>query len=360
MASFQSYYDLLGISEKATVEEIKKAFRTKAKQYHPDITSDSDAKSKFIQIHEAYEILIHHKTGLIYNNTKEKYQRSRKTTEEEVTNAARSRAESFTTKSYNEYKGSGYYSKSKLVKEATFFVEMIFYSVLFIILPVVLSFFIGIKYASYVLIGLVIFTMPDWIRIAVSAPNVSWERISEGLALVHWPKMTIHWFLFPVSLLIYFTIGFKTFIIMDQVLIIYFVCYSISILYLLLIKKYPNGKNIVSSFSFAFAALCLILALNYFISFDPRDETYDFKSTTFRSSGKNGRIYRGKGSMITLLGDKGFDVYDEFQSIRFFWIYDDIPNEYLNKIVYRTKDGLFSLKIYTDRNFVVIPKPEEE
>jgi hypothetical protein len=180
------------------------------------------------------------------------------------------------------------------------------------------------------------------------------------LALVHWPKMTIHWFLFPVSFLIYFTIGFKTFIIMDQVLIIYFVCYSISILYLLLIKKYPNGKNIVSSFSFAFAALCLILALNYFISFDPRNESYDFKSTTFRSSRKNGRIYRGKGSMITLLGDKGFDVYDEFQSIRFFWIYDDIPNEYLNKIVYRTKDGLFSLKIYTDRNFVPIPEPEEK
>ncbi|MDR2341204.1 MAG: molecular chaperone DnaJ [Puniceicoccales bacterium] len=52
------YYDLLGVSQNATAEEIKKAYRKKAVQYHPDKNpGDKSAEEKFKQIAHAYEVL---------------------------------------------------------------------------------------------------------------------------------------------------------------------------------------------------------------------------------------------------------------------------------------------------------------
>lgn len=55
---FLNYYDILGVTSSANPEEIKRAFRIKAKQYHPDVNSSTDAPEKFRLVNEAYEVLI--------------------------------------------------------------------------------------------------------------------------------------------------------------------------------------------------------------------------------------------------------------------------------------------------------------
>jgi len=52
-----NHYETLGISKEATEEEIKKAYRTLSLKYHPDRNPSPDAKTKFQEISEAYEIL---------------------------------------------------------------------------------------------------------------------------------------------------------------------------------------------------------------------------------------------------------------------------------------------------------------
>jgi len=53
----KSLYETLGISEKASAEEIKKAYRKLARKYHPDVNKDEEAIEKFKEINAAYEVL---------------------------------------------------------------------------------------------------------------------------------------------------------------------------------------------------------------------------------------------------------------------------------------------------------------
>lgn len=58
MADKRDYYEVLGVSKTATDDELKKAYRKLAKQYHPDLhPGDKEAEAKFKEINEAYEIL---------------------------------------------------------------------------------------------------------------------------------------------------------------------------------------------------------------------------------------------------------------------------------------------------------------
>ncbi|MBQ5443937.1 MAG: molecular chaperone DnaJ [Erysipelotrichaceae bacterium] len=57
MADKRDYYEVLGISKGASEDEIKKAYRKLAKQYHPDVNKAPDAEAKFKEINEAYEVL---------------------------------------------------------------------------------------------------------------------------------------------------------------------------------------------------------------------------------------------------------------------------------------------------------------
>jgi curved DNA-binding protein CbpA len=78
---FPDYYKILGLKQSATREDIKKAYRKLALEFHPDVNKSPDAHQKFIEINEAYLILYDEEArakydieyNYIYSEGKEKY-----------------------------------------------------------------------------------------------------------------------------------------------------------------------------------------------------------------------------------------------------------------------------------------------
>jgi len=55
---FRDYYETLGVTRTASAEEIRSAFRKKAREYHPDVAKDkAKGAERFKEVNEAYEVL---------------------------------------------------------------------------------------------------------------------------------------------------------------------------------------------------------------------------------------------------------------------------------------------------------------
>ena len=67
MANKRDYYDVLGVPRTATKDEMKRAFRRLARQYHPDVNNESDATERFKEVNEAYEVLSDEKMRVTYD-----------------------------------------------------------------------------------------------------------------------------------------------------------------------------------------------------------------------------------------------------------------------------------------------------
>jgi molecular chaperone DnaJ len=67
MATQRDFYDVLNIARGASKDEIKKAYRKLARQYHPDVNKDDGAEEKFKEILHAYEVLSDEKKRNMYD-----------------------------------------------------------------------------------------------------------------------------------------------------------------------------------------------------------------------------------------------------------------------------------------------------
>ncbi|MBI4004845.1 DnaJ domain-containing protein, partial [Candidatus Roizmanbacteria bacterium] len=63
----KDYYEVLGVNKNATAEEIKKAYRKLALEWHPDRNKSTEAVAKFKEINKAYEVLADQKKREMYD-----------------------------------------------------------------------------------------------------------------------------------------------------------------------------------------------------------------------------------------------------------------------------------------------------
>lgn len=75
----KDYYKILGVSETSSKDDIKKAFRSLAKKYHPDRNgNDENAIKKFQEVNEAYEVLSNEDSKKSYDEKKANFKNAHK------------------------------------------------------------------------------------------------------------------------------------------------------------------------------------------------------------------------------------------------------------------------------------------
>src|SRR5919106_4942980 len=63
----RDYYELLGVPRAASESDIKRAFRRRARELHPDVSEAPDAQERFREVVEAYEVLAKSETRELYD-----------------------------------------------------------------------------------------------------------------------------------------------------------------------------------------------------------------------------------------------------------------------------------------------------
>jgi molecular chaperone DnaJ len=67
MAAKRDYYEVLGVGRDASEDDVRKAFRRLARQYHPDVNRENGAEAQFKEVNEAYEVLSDREQRQLYD-----------------------------------------------------------------------------------------------------------------------------------------------------------------------------------------------------------------------------------------------------------------------------------------------------
>ncbi|MCC6679148.1 MAG: DnaJ domain-containing protein [Phycisphaerales bacterium] len=71
--SKRNFYEVLGVEKSASADDIRKAYRKLARQYHPDVNKAKDAATKFNEVQEAYDVLSDEQKRKAYDRLGDRY-----------------------------------------------------------------------------------------------------------------------------------------------------------------------------------------------------------------------------------------------------------------------------------------------
>ena len=141
------YYDILDVKASATEEELKQAYRKKAKQLHPDKNKAANAHEQFVLLSEAYEYLVKLKTGKLKS-------KSSGLTHEEWVNQelvkTRKRAAQQAKMKYQEFLNSDEYKALNSIVTIGEHLAFLFAVFMFFILPAGAIYLYGFKHHAYI------------------------------------------------------------------------------------------------------------------------------------------------------------------------------------------------------------------
>jgi hypothetical protein len=128
------YYRVLEIPVNSSLDEIKKAYRQKARQYHPDINPSPEAKDMFILATEAYEFLIANLDKA--SSDDEAYRKAMEDWRKYRQDRSRQRARAYAQTSYVRFKQTKFYKTTRIFDISTIIFSLVI-SVMVIIYTII-------------------------------------------------------------------------------------------------------------------------------------------------------------------------------------------------------------------------------
>ncbi len=324
-----NYHRILGIASNASIEEIKRAYRQKAKELHPDRNKSLNAHEQFILLSEAYEYALSSQGSVRY---KQKQAAPKQDWQTQRREEARARARAHAKMQYEEYIKTDFYKNSR----AIFVVWEHFYplSAVFVIagFPAIGYFSMGVN-GMAIGIVLVFLTVPYWLGAFRKKPDVNINSLRQSLLLLLKTK-TFNYSaitLLNIYLLFHFTLNTElstyTFLLIAVLLatLSFFTSHLVTNRFKFITKRFFMICIVPYFFN-------LFFLVNFIFSSNPVSEKYSFR----RLDGE---------SYLELENKK----YENNHWLRMFSDFNEL--RLADNVTYTFEEGLFGLRVLKSYKF---------
>lgn len=328
------YYEILGLPANASIAEIKKAYKLKAKQLHPDRNSSSTANEDFITLTEAYEYLL---AAADPKNTQTDPAENWQSQQQQ---AARERAQFYAQMRYEQFvKANADQSDKAVIAFFTYIAKLIS---LFILIVIPIS-FIAVAGASGFWLSLVIILITSPLTIISLRAKIDYGffELLKAIAQFITSKPFFIIATIIINFIAIFTIEVNTLISLTSLLIIIlglpFIAFS-------LIKwglKLNGDKVWMIPFIYVSLLTRIFFCINYYGSSNTVYETHHFRQV-YQESYTRGSGYYMRSTTLIVLDN---DAYADYVLLRNFMDYEALY--YRHHVTYAFKDGLLGLRVMT-------------
>lgn len=333
MASLiDEYRIILGVDASASVNDIKKAYRKKAKEFHPDKNKSPNAHQIFIFLNEAYQFLTtHHNSDDDTDIYWAEETVNQKTEEDYRQEEARKRYEAFIQ--------SDFYKNDQAF--------LIIFEHIRALASIIAITFPLIGYLIFKLTGFIIGLILTlamvhvWSTSYKNRKQLNLIQFVKAIKRVLKIKQTQIVLATLLHIVMFLSFTIKTVIDTYSLLIgiITYSIFSFALAYFFIAKK----ERFVKSFLLFPFLFNFIFTLNYIFADYPHTETYRFYHKMMRSTGKYNR--KEKSTYIILENDH----YKHHYYLKLFYNFERM--KYKSKITYRFKRGLFGFKVLKGYSF---------
>jgi len=328
----RNYFHILGLTKSASLKEIKSAYRSKAKLLHPDVNSSPNAQEEFVQLHEAYEYLLHFKTGKTIGKRRRSGTRkySQREWEKKERDKARARARARAKKRYQAQLNSDEYKLSiallNLTKASFIFLTLSS--------PIWLSIILGPKiiFACLVVIILVLTSFSEIFK------SDFYREVRTGYKVFIKSKVKFAMLYLILNGFCLFVFAFKTVVPHILLIFLYLLLLSIGVWQITrFFDKDKAPKNLLKIYGGITLAVSFFFLLNFSFSGDSNYESYSY---TLFTKNKNNRIDRRNDIGFIFLEN---DAYDKQIWTRA--VFDLNKYKGRNQITLEVSEGLFGLDV---------------
>lgn len=140
----EKYFQVLGLTKGASIGQVKKAYRKRAKLLHPDINKASNAHDQFIELNEAFEYLEKYLTNKVFDDERKTFRKTRSKAKPKQASwsrrekeRARSRARTYSKMEYEQFTKTEFYRTSLILDSVMDVLNLIFTLLIFGVVPII-------------------------------------------------------------------------------------------------------------------------------------------------------------------------------------------------------------------------------